>query len=185
MFDSLGSGRPARPREAGGTPALRRLLATCALLVSCGLQKQPQPPPGPLPASAFRVTWERIEAPRILQPGSLKRIIVQVKNSSDTVWPDKQMGDPVNMSGAYAVRLSYRWLDANGDVVADFTERADLPFPILPNQSIEIPISVQAPPHAGSYRLQFDLVQELVGWFAGYGNPHPAAWIQVQEPPAS
>jgi hypothetical protein len=135
---------------------------------------------GPLPPSAFRVQWEAIETPgRIVRAGEPVRALVRFRNASDRVWPDVELA---GASGKNAVRMGCRWIGANRKILTEFT-RADLPFPLLPNQSIELATSISAPHEPGLYRLQCDLVQEWVAWFGDKGNPRPSVTIRVPGPP--
>lgn len=135
-----------------------------------------------MPASGFRVQWERIELEHsTLAPGATVRAIVRFRNAGDQVWPDPQLANPATFLPQRAVRVGYRWLDASGKPVSEF-EREELPFPVFPNQSIEIPIVTPAPAQPGLYRLELDLVQEVVAWFSERGNARISAALRVQEP---
>jgi len=157
-------------------------IAVCGF-VACHSQNQQETPIGPLPPSAFHVVWERVDAPPVMAAGSNVSIVVRFRNAGDSVWPDPQIADPAKLSPAHAVRLAYRWLDANGNPVTEYRDRTELPFPIVPNQSIELPVMVTAPAQAGTYRLQFDLVQELVAWFEDRGSARLIVPLRVQEMP--
>jgi hypothetical protein len=112
-------------------------------------------------------------------PAATVRAIVGVRNAGDMVWPDDEMGDPVHASGRRAVHVCARWLDAGGGVVSAFA-CTPLPFPILPAQAVEIPLSLAAPSLGGIYRLQLDLVQESVAWFGDVGSTRPTTTVRVR-----
>ncbi|AYN92949.1 MULTISPECIES: sulfotransferase family 2 domain-containing protein [unclassified Pseudomonas] len=63
------------------------------------------------------------------------------------------------------VNLSYHWLDAEGSAVVFDGLRTPLPQPLEPQQTITVPVSVQAPERKGTYTLRITLVQEGVAWF--------------------
>jgi hypothetical protein len=159
------------------------LIAALLALLSCDWRARAVAPPGPLPASAFRVKWESIETTsHIVPPGERVRVLVRFRNTGDRVWPDPQLADPAEASGKNAIRLGCRWLNANGRVHTDF-DRVNLPFPLMPDQSIELATITTAPREPGVYRLQFDLVQEMVAWFGDRNNPRPSVTIRVPGAP--
>lgn len=129
-------------------------------------------PPSPLPDGAFRVQWGSPDMPKTVTPGERVSVAVIVKNVGDALWPDRAMGHP-SANGWGAVRLSYRWWRA-GDppaLVADYAapDRTELPAPLGPGASTILTIAVTAPPDAGPYLLQLELVQEMVSWFEAKG----------------
>jgi hypothetical protein len=77
--------------------------------------------------------------------------------------------------------LSYRWLRADSDTpVSDYSDRADLSAPLDPGQWTTLLIAVTPPQAPGDYRLQFDLVQELVSWFEAKGAPRLIVPVHVE-----
>jgi len=159
------------------TPPLRLAVCICCLLALAGNLLEARSPDDPAGAAGqpggdvfYRVQWIRVEMPREIAAGGAVRVLVTLRNSSQSIWPDPQMADPVKLSAAGAVRLSYRWWEGERDVlVADYTTRSDLPWPLRPAETITLPLSVQAPVQPGRYRLQLDLVQELLTWFESQG----------------
>jgi hypothetical protein len=121
----------------------------------------------PLPDSAFRVEWGKVEGPSVVRPGKEFTVRVPFKNVSGQTWPDaKSVG---NGHGTYAVRLSSRWFkaDSSSGPYSNWYGRVELPQPLAPGNAITLPLSVIAPTEPGNYKLQIDLVQELVAWFGG------------------
>ena len=90
------------------------------------------------------------------------------------------MADPENVSGHNAVRMGFRWKDASGAIVQDFSMRTDLPWPLFPGESVELAAVVQAPPAPGRYTLEFDFVQELVAWFGERTGNRGSVMVEVQ-----
>src|SRR5262245_53219625 len=99
---------------------------------------------------------------------------VRVRNAGAVAWPEEQLR-PIN--------LSYHWLDQRGRVVDYEGVRATLPQPLLPGDSIELELSVEPPPRAGSYVLQLEMVEEHVGWFSHQGVAPLAVPIEVAPAP--
>jgi hypothetical protein len=108
---------------------------------------------------------------------------------SEYVWPALCDG-----GDQYPVRLGNRWrAEIDGAIVAD-DGRADLDRPLGPGGHAEIQIVITAPRAPGTYRLEVDLVQELVAWFRDKGSfavqstvvvdgePSPGAESQVLVP---
>ena len=85
--------------------------------------------------------------------------VITVKNAGRRTW---------QASGAHPVRLSYHWR-----VGAQAIEgiRFSLPSDIRPGGHAVIECAVPVPSAEGRYVLEFDLVCELVGWFAQNGSP--------------
>src|SRR5689334_8763897 len=72
----------------------------------------PAPPAlHPLPETAFRVEWGKVEVLAPAVAGKTVPVAVTLKNASDQVWPDKATADPAH-TGANAVRLAWRILPA-------------------------------------------------------------------------
>ena len=115
-----------------------------------------------------------------MAPGKTVPIQVTFKNAGDQTWPDPRTADAAG-EGAYAVRLSYRWWGPGESVAhGEYTVRADLPKPLAPGESVTLTIPVEAPAKPGRYKLQFDLVQELVVWFEDKGAPRRTVPVTVQ-----
>jgi hypothetical protein len=160
------------------------LLALAAL--ACGGEESEDGPAGnatappsflPLAETAFSVEWGVPGVPAAVPAGSNFAVGVRVKNTGDQAWMDPWNSDPARYA-AGAVRLGYRWWKA-GDSSKPYSdyaaERGELLRSVMPGHATVIAMEVTAPPDPGDYRLQFDLVQELVSWF----EPHGAAKLFV------
>jgi hypothetical protein len=132
------------------------------------------------PPSFYRIAWGDVALPAALTAGGRSRLLVSFKNAGTGTWPDPEMADPVTHIPRGAVRLGYRWLDAQGQVVSDYQTRTDLPRPLRPGESISLPIEVAMPAAPGPYRLQLDLVHELVAWFEARGAARFEVPVTVQ-----
>jgi hypothetical protein len=104
-----------------------------------------------------------------MSPGVVLPVTVTVKNTGDWLWPDKRMASPEKLDGTYAVRLSYRWADSEGQLLAENTERGDLTSSIEPGAVAHFIIKITPPTKPGKYQLQFDIVEELVTFFSAKG----------------
>ena len=63
-------------------------------------------------------------------------------------------------SGANPVRLSYHWADSTGKVLLHDGERTALPADLAAGDQVTVQATVKAPATAGTYELQWDLVEE-------------------------
>jgi hypothetical protein len=98
---------------------------------------------------------------------------VVVANQGNQVWK----GDVFR-----PVRLSYHWLDANGEMAVFDGERSPLPEGGIPaGQTIVTNMTVVAPSSPGNYSLVLTLVQEGVSWFEEIGFETASCAIVVKE----
>jgi SAM-dependent methyltransferase len=114
----------------------------------------------PLKASSasFRVEQDCLNLP----PGTKQTINVFVTNRSTTVW--RQMGK------GYEINLGNHWLDAKGKKLVHDDARSRLPDCVSPNEEVPVSLQVSVPEQPGRYRLQMDVVQEGLRWFADAGS---------------
>ncbi len=103
------------------------------------------------------VEWLRVDAPATMAAGSTAAVPIAVRNASPHAWPS---------TGPTRVRISYHWLDANGDPVVWAGRRTELPGDVGAGRRIEAEVLVDAPESAGRLTLALDLVRERVGWFS-------------------
>ena len=88
-----------------------------------------------------------------------------VKNVSAAEWPAL-----AELDGRYAVKLAARWRDNTGTVLSEQGETRQLPYDVEPGDTVGLSLEVVAPLGPGEYSLEFDLMQEGVGWFADHGS---------------
>jgi len=146
----------------------------------------PPPPVAPstaqimaLPEDAFRVEWIRNTVPRVIRAGTSHNITVTFRNLSKVPWLDPKSNG--SATGAGAVRLGYRWWPPSSQVPLNWTPfRADLERPLEPGQAATLTLAIVAPQAPGEYRLQLDLLQELVAWFEAKGASHLLIPVRVQ-----
>jgi hypothetical protein len=119
----------------------------------------------PLPDQAFRVEWVGHDVPIFMKAGATRRITVTVKNASRLPWPDPD-ATSYEPPESGAVRLAYRWWPLSSATPLAWGARADLARLLRPGQTATLSVDVTAPANPGNYRLQFDLVQEMVTFFA-------------------
>lgn len=118
---------------------------------------------GHVPPSAMRARVE-IDSPHssgTLAAGSTATFRATITNLSDRVW---------HSTAAHVINLGNHWVDHTGAITAYDDGRTRLPAVLGPGDSTQADIAVTAPDAPGTYRLQFDVVQEGVAWFATCGS---------------
>lgn len=102
--------------------------------------------------------------------GERVKLRVRVTNQSREAFPygDKVFG------------LSYHLLSGTGECVQYDNERAYFKSSLKPGETVSCDLVVNAPPDAGEYRLELDLVWEGLTWFHGIGNPTTRVALSVQ-----
>jgi hypothetical protein len=85
-----------------------------------------------------------------------------VRNEGAITWPP---------AGPNPVNLTYKWLDANRDVVVADGLRTPIGQEMAPLEAIALDANLQFPAEPGQYILQLDMVHEFVVWFQWKGSP--------------
>ena len=101
--------------------------------------------------------WPVCGVPPSVSPGERFLAATRIRNSSQHRWSDR---------GPARVRLSYRWLDADGQEIPHGSRRTELPRAIEPGQEIASWVTIDAPRDPGIYTLELDPVFENVAWFS-------------------
>lgn len=127
----------------------------------------------PLDAAAMRAGVELMSVPSELGRGELVQVQARITNISASEWPAKSQ-----------IRFGNHWY-RNGDLIRLDDGRADIAEPVSPGAGVEVNLDVTAPDAAGSYELEFDLVQEGVAWWAEVGNSTVRTSVKVAEHHAS
>lgn len=109
---------------------------------------------------AFAATYDATGAPRSATSGASFGARVTLTNTSQTAW---------SAAAPTAVKLSYHWLDANGNVSVWDGVRTPLPADLPPGGTVTLVANVLAPAVRGAYTLRFDLVRDGVAWFSQRG----------------
>lgn len=98
---------------------------------------------------------------------------VEISNRGEHLWKGNSIRP---------VRLSYHWIDANGDMAVYDGERSSLPeCGISAGQTVVTNMSVVAPSLAGRYTLVPTLVQEGVTWFDEIGLESIVCVVDVSD----
>jgi SAM-dependent methyltransferase len=126
-----------------------------------------------LPRAACRAV---IEAPATLRcaPGAILPLRIMVRNAGTGTWPTMAEED-----GRYAIRLGNHWRSRFGWMLRRDDARTELAHDLAPGESMEIGINPVAPAKPGVYVLEFDMVQEVVRWFAAAGSRRARTRVHV------
>lgn len=150
---------------AGGIPAIAGLAGCVRFHVA-----------RPLPESGFRAAIDLSRFPAGGRSGETLEGQVTVANQSDRVWPAAAW----NAIGP-VVNLAYHWRALDDTVLVNDGLRTPLPFDLGPERSATFKARAVLPKTPGRYLLEFDLVQEGVGWFAARGSPSARIVFEVLE----
>ena len=118
---------------------------------------------------ALKVSAEKVSIQ--WQKNELRQCTLRVKNNGKVTLSG--IGGFFSDPGKYAIRLSYRWVEAASSVpLSEFDDnRTALPVAVEPGDEITMRMDIKAPSRPGKYRLEIEAVQELVAWFKDKGCP--------------
>jgi hypothetical protein len=123
-----------------------------------------------VPVGPLAVRWlaYELERPRA---GVAGRARLRLENAGSAPWRSR---------GREGVHLAYHWLDPLGNPIVWDGLRAPFPRTVEPGETAELDVAVVAPRPPGSYRLAFDLVEELRFWFEEVGSTPLELPVDVQ-----
>ena len=123
-----------------------------------------------LPHGAHRASIDAVDAPDTLLAGSSVPLTVVVTNESDLTWP-----------AGSATRLGNHWQSAQeGTVTLDDGRTSLVALDVDPGGSVTVKLVVAVPTQPGHYRLELDVVEEGVTWFADQGSAVLRLPVHVQ-----
>lgn len=114
---------------------------------------------GGRPEGAYRAALRIVMAPEALEPGGRADAIVEVVYAGARALE----GGKVNVGN--------HWARADGTIAVRDDGRGPIALPWAPGGVRRVAVTVTAPADVGVYRLQFDVVEEGVTWFADAGSP--------------
>lgn len=114
----------------------------------------------PVPVGPLAVRWLAYELEEA-RAGVAARARLRLENAGTAPWRSRGRG---------GVQLSYHWLDPLGNPIVWDGSRSAFSSPVLPGDSVELEVVVEAPRPPGEYRLAFDLVEEHRFWFQEVGS---------------
>ncbi len=114
----------------------------------------------PVPVGPLAVRWVAYELAE-QRAGVTTRARIRLENAGSAPWRSQGRG---------GVQLGYHWLDPLGNPIVWDGNRTPFPELVRPGEAVELEPPVVAPRPPGSYRLAFDLVDELRYWFEELGS---------------
>lgn len=118
--------------------------------------------------STYGVQYNSVDVPKYMEKGKTYNISVTVKNTGSIPWTSGTFG------------MAYHWYSNNTCVLWDGA-RDYVKTTVQPGQSYTFNVPVKALSNAGSYTLQFDMVQEGVTWFSQKNCPVVNATVQIPD----
>jgi hypothetical protein len=119
----------------------------------------------PVDKPAYAVEYMDHNTPKRMIAGQTNAVRLTIRNTGYRTWA---------ADGPNAVRLGYRWYNADGSEVpttlwADL--RTNLPYNLPPDQTATLNANCGAPRSPGLYQVRWDMVEEMITWFAWQGAP--------------
>jgi hypothetical protein len=111
-----------------------------------------------LEPNAYRASFAPFEQDWRMLTGECRPIFFAIRNDGTARWPWGLDEPPL-------IRIAYRWLDANGEVVVPEAPRSGFPSPVEAGETCITPVIVTAPESPGDFVLELDLVHEFERWF--------------------
>ncbi len=110
--------------------------------------------------AAYGATYDITGMPATLKVGTTTKVSIKVTNGSNQTWGAGSSGSNYH--------LSYHWAQ-NGAIVVNDGEATFLASALAPCQSVVLSATVKAPPAAGTWTIEWDMVNEGVAWFSTQG----------------
>ena len=112
--------------------------------------------------------------PARLAPGERLTLEARVRNAGPAAWPAPPKGSAIGR-----IRFGNHWWRTNGDMLSMDDGRTDLPR-LEPGAEATVPLEIRAPLERGTFRLELDVVQEGIAWFASKGSAPLSALVRVR-----
>ncbi len=148
---------------------------------------KPKPKPEPKPTDAatpkpakpdYRVRYINHNTPTSAPAAQTIDVNLTLQNAGGLEWVP---------GGKKPFRLGFHWYNANGQQVrlpTNLDFRTPLPQTIAADGTVELQARLRTPDKPGNYQLRWDMVHELVTWFAGKGDPGLVLPITITAPVA-
>ena len=120
--------------------------------------------PGATPRARIEVSGPIPGLPLVARAGRPVTIRTRVRNLSTRPFP------ATATYGRRLVRIGAQLCAHDGSLVNRDYERAWLPATLSPDATVDVSMTVTAPPQKGRYSLKFDLVSEGIDWFEACGS---------------
>jgi hypothetical protein len=126
-----------------------------------------------LPDAGYNAGIVVVNGPPVLRTGDAAVLRLTIANRSPIEWRH-------DIPAGRHICIANHWLFADGSIAAADDGRAYLPRTLAPGECVDVSLAVHAPEVPGHYRVEVDLVQERVCWFAEKGSPTARVDVDVQ-----
>jgi 4-amino-4-deoxy-L-arabinose transferase-like glycosyltransferase len=103
--------------------------------------------------------------PTQLRTGQQATVEVRVRNMSHSTWLAGERS-----GGEFRVAVGNHWLDRNDNSLVNDDGRGSITHDVPPDETISVPLIINAPRQPGEYLLEVDMVQEGASWFGLKGS---------------
>lgn len=110
------------------------------------------------PSGAYSATLHVDTCPSSLACGQVVHLAVRATNTGAQAWDRGKLN------------IGNHWARADGSVVVRDDARSPIELPWDPGATLRVDLAITAPESPGRYRLQCDVVEEGVTWFADAGS---------------
>jgi SAM-dependent methyltransferase len=133
--------------------------------------------PVSMPLEAYDAELQIVSGPpEAMAAGHTATIVVDVVNARALSWDQGSSG---------SIRLGNHWRSRGGAMLIQDDGRAVLPARLEPGERCSVAIEVQAPPEAGEFLFEIDLVHEGISWFGDRGSRTTSQSVAVESSAAS
>ena len=118
-----------------------------------------------------------VQGPAECRRDTPMRFRISAKNTGQSVWLNRRHAP----DGKGAVRVGVHLLDERGEEIVHDYGGVSIGEQVEPGGRVVMDLVLPAPPSAGNYQLEFDMVSEYVTWFEDAGSTIPLVHsIKVQ-----
>lgn len=112
----------------------------------------------------YRTRYLSHNTPTTLEANQEVGVTLTIQNTGSFTWVK---------GGSNPFRLGFQWYNSTGQFVqmpSQYDYRASLPNDVPPGGQVTLQARLRAPAAAGTYQLRWDMVHEMVTWFASQGD---------------
>jgi SAM-dependent methyltransferase len=109
-----------------------------------------------------------------VEPGETFVVDALVTNDGSETWPYRGASDH-----RCQIKLGATWTALRGGRHWADEARGNLPYDLAPGAAAKLSLALRAPEQGGDYRIELDMLQEAVCWFADRGSPRTAIRCHV------
>lgn len=152
--------------------------AVSSLLTRAGLQRL-EPPLRKLGRKllgldrpTYRVRYLDLSTPQQMEARHQYTAMVTLRNEGHQAWSPSS----IDRRG---YSISYHWRSLDGAMLIRDGLRTPLPKKVARNASVTAAFNIEAPPDAGEYLLEIDVIREQVGWLGELGSETNQVQVRV------